>query len=236
MRFCDVCMYYCDAVTIMKAWITKWASCTHGSTQEKSRDFAKKSMYAKRTARLTRCHVTAWGEICVNVAGKLFWFSAQQAPGLDFWPTFSWQGWQRPCKTESKMAHWRSPRTILLLKIFFIFSYSLFLPFSLEMFLVMEIVFSEFKKQNNFDELKSKSSMEYFQNLPIASLKNQVQQQKRRRRPVYKKSLSKVRSVTTSFGEVASDCKKNSKKCTRWPCLLTYENCTLSLSDTWRTR
>ena len=84
--------------------------------------------------------------MCGNVAGILSWFSAQQAPGLDFWPTFSWQGWQRPCKTESKMAHWRSPRTILLVKIFLIFSYSLFLPFSIEMFLVMEIVFSEFKK------------------------------------------------------------------------------------------
>ena len=35
MRFCDVCMYYCDAVTIMKAWITKWASCTHTEVLEK---------------------------------------------------------------------------------------------------------------------------------------------------------------------------------------------------------
>ena len=155
MRFCDVCMYYCDAVTIMKAWITKWASCTHGSTREKSRDFAKKSMYAKLTTRLTRCHVTAWGETCVNVAGKLAWFPAQQAPWLDFWPTFSWHGCQRPCKMESKMAHWRSPRTILLVKIF-IPRYSLFLPFLKEMFLVVEIEFSDFKKQNNFDELRSR--------------------------------------------------------------------------------
>ena len=155
MRFCDVCMYYCDAVTIMKAWITKWASCTHGSTREKSRDFAKKSMYAKLTTRLTRCHVTAWGETCVNVAGKLAWFPAQQAPGLDFWPTFSWQGCQRPCKMESKMDHWRSPRTILLVKIF-IPRYSLFLPFLKEMFLVVEIEFSDFKKQNNFDKLRSR--------------------------------------------------------------------------------
>ena len=54
------------------------------------------------------------------------------------------------------------------------------------MFLVMEIVFSEFKKQNNFDELKSKSSMEYFQNLPIASLKNQVQQQKKKKTSLQK--------------------------------------------------
>ena len=46
------------------------------------------------------------------------------------------------------MAHWRSPRTMLLVKIFFIFSYSLFLPFSKEMFLVVEIGFS--------DELKSR--------------------------------------------------------------------------------
>ena len=76
MRFCGVCMYYCDAVTIMKAWITKWASCTHGSTRENSRDFAKKSMYAKLTTRLTRCHITTWGETSVNIAGKLSWFSA----------------------------------------------------------------------------------------------------------------------------------------------------------------
>ena len=212
MRFCDVCMYYCDAVTIMKAWITKWASCTHGSTQEKSRDFAKKSMYAKRTARLTRCHVTACGEICVNVARILSWFPAQQAPGLDFWPTFSWQGWQRPCKTESKMAHWRSPRTILLVKIFFIVRFSLFLPFSTEMFLVMEIVFSEFKKQNNFDELKSKSSMEYFQNLPIASLKNQVQQQKKEEEDQFTKRVwaRSVRLLRVS-GKLQAIARKTAK-------------------------
>ena len=96
-----------------------------------------------------------WGETCVNVARKLAWFPAQQAPGLDFWPTFSWQGCQRQCKMESKMAHWRSPRTILLVKIF-IPRYSLFLPFLKEMFLVVEIEFSDFKKQNNFDELRSR--------------------------------------------------------------------------------
>ena len=136
MRFCDVCMYYCWLWCGNNYESVNYIMCqlhTHGSTQEKSRDFANKSMYAKLTTRLTRYHETVWGETCVNVAGKLSWFSAQQAPGLQCWPTLGWQGCQRPCKMESKMAHWRSPRTILLMKIFFIFSYSLFFPFSIEM-------------------------------------------------------------------------------------------------------
>ena len=237
MRFCDVCMYYCDAVTIMKAWITKWASCTHGSTREKSRDFAKKSMYAKLTTRLTRCHVTAWGETCVNVAGKLAWFPAQQAPGLDFWPTFSWQGCQRPCKMESKMAHWRSPRTILLVKIF-IPRYSLFLPFLKEMFLVVEIEFSDFKKQNNFDELRSRKVLwKIFRIWRLHHLWTKFNNKKKKKTSLQKE----FEQGPVGYYEFLGICKRLQEKqqinvLGDLACLLMKTALSLSLSDTWRTR
>ena len=77
------------------------------------------------------------------------------------------------------------------------------------MFLVMEIVFSEFKKQNNFDELKSKSSMEYFQNLPIASLKNQVQQQKMKKKTSLQKEFEQG---PFSYYEFLGSCKRLQEK------------------------
>ena len=190
---------------------------THGSTQEKSRDFANKSMYAKLTTRLTRYHETVWGETCVNVAGKLSWFSAQQAPGLQFWPTLGWQGCQRPCKMESKMAHWRSPRTILLMKIFFIFSYSLFFSIFDRN---VEIVFSEFKKQNNFDELKSRKVLwKIFRICRLHYFWTKFND-KEEEDQFTKNVCARSGRLLRVSGKLQAIARKTANRCTSWACLL----------------